>query len=91
MPIVNTRGAASAKAFGFLSKSVLAIDYLVVAGGGSGGATRGGGGGAGLGDVGIKGIGKKSKLDYAKGGKVSSASKRADGCCVKGKTKGRMV
>jgi len=28
---------------------------------------------------------------YAKGGKVSSASKRADGCCVKGKTKGRMV
>jgi len=28
---------------------------------------------------------------YAKGGKVSSASSRADGCCVKGKTKGRMV
>ena len=27
----------------------------------------------------------------AKGGKVSSASKRADGCCTKGKTKGRMV
>ena len=26
-----------------------------------------------------------------KGGLVSSASKRADGCCVKGKTKGRMV
>jgi hypothetical protein len=25
------------------------------------------------------------------GGKVSSASKRADGCAVKGKTKGRMV
>ena len=25
------------------------------------------------------------------GGKVSSASKRADGCCVKGKTKGRMI
>ena len=29
--------------------------------------------------------------DYAKGGKVSSASKRADGCAVKGKTKGRIV
>ena len=29
--------------------------------------------------------------DYAKGGKVSSASGRADGCAVKGKTKGRMV
>jgi len=28
---------------------------------------------------------------YAKGGKVSSASKRADGCCTKGKTRGRMV
>jgi hypothetical protein len=26
-----------------------------------------------------------------KGGKVSSASKRADGCAVKGKTKGKMV
>jgi len=25
------------------------------------------------------------------GGKVSSASARADGCCVKGKTKGKMV
>ena len=25
------------------------------------------------------------------GGKVSSASTRADGCCVKGKTKGKMV
>jgi hypothetical protein len=29
--------------------------------------------------------------DYKKGGKVSSASSRADGCAVKGKTKGRMV
>jgi hypothetical protein len=27
----------------------------------------------------------------AKGGSVSSASKRADGCAVKGKTKGRFV
>jgi hypothetical protein len=33
-------------------------------------------------------IGYKS---YKKGGSVSSASKRADGCCVRGKTKGRMV
>ena len=29
--------------------------------------------------------------DYAKGGKVSSASSRADGCATKGKTKGRIV
>jgi len=28
---------------------------------------------------------------YAKGGSVSSASKRADGCAQRGKTKGRMV
>ena len=28
---------------------------------------------------------------YKKGGKVSSASKRADGCITKGKTKGRMI
>ena len=28
---------------------------------------------------------------YAKGGKVSSASSRADGCATKGKTKGTMV
>jgi hypothetical protein len=28
---------------------------------------------------------------YKKGGSVSSASKRADGCAVKGKTKGKMV
>jgi len=29
--------------------------------------------------------------NYKKGGKVSSASSRADGCATKGKTKGRMV
>ena len=27
---------------------------------------------------------------YKKGGSVGSASKRADGCCTKGKTKGRI-
>jgi hypothetical protein len=34
--------------------------------------------------------GGKAKA-YAKGGTVSSASKRADGCAQRGKTKGRMV
>jgi hypothetical protein len=29
--------------------------------------------------------------NYKKGGNVSTASKRADGCAVKGKTRGRMV
>ena len=28
---------------------------------------------------------------FKKGGKVGSASKRADGCAIKGKTRGRMV
>jgi hypothetical protein len=28
---------------------------------------------------------------YKSGGMVGSASKRADGCCVKGKTRGKMV
>ena len=37
------------------------------------------------------GMGLGKKLGMKKGGMVSSASKRADGCCVKGKTKGKMV
>jgi hypothetical protein len=50
------------------------------------GHTRAGGGGGG--DFsGMKGLDKPFKA----GGSVSSASKRADGCCIKGKTKGRMV
>ena len=48
----------------------------------------GGGGGGGM------GTGKMNR-DISKlmktGGKVSSASKRADGCAIKGKTKGRML
>lgn len=35
-------------------------------------------------------IKKLPKGSFKKGGSVSSASKRADGCCVKGKTKGKM-
>ena len=34
---------------------------------------------------------KARKMFYKSGGSVSSASKRADGCAVKGKTKGRIV
>ena len=34
---------------------------------------------------------KIKSMGYAKGGKVSSASKRADGCVTKGKTRGKMV
>ena len=40
-----------------------------------------------------QGLGMKpsTNYEYKKGGKVSSASKRADGCAVKGKTKGRII
>jgi hypothetical protein len=33
----------------------------------------------------------RGQRGYAKGGSVSSASKRADGCCTKGKTKGKYL
>jgi hypothetical protein len=40
-----------------------------------------------------QGLGMKpsTEYEYKKGGKVSSASKRADGCAVRGKTKGKIV
>jgi hypothetical protein len=44
---------------------------------------------AGVGKRGSVGVG--AKIGFKKGGKVSSASKRADGIARKGKTKGRMV
>jgi hypothetical protein len=34
---------------------------------------------------------RMGRMGMKKGGKVSSASKRADGIAVKGKTKGKMV
>lgn len=34
---------------------------------------------------------KISDMGYARGGSVGSASKRADGCATKGKTKGTMI
>jgi hypothetical protein len=39
----------------------------------------------------LKKGGKVKAKKMAKGGSVGSASKRADGCAVKGKTKGRMI
>lgn len=56
-------------------------------------AIRGGGGGSGAG-VDIEGLPKKLKSgpkNMKKGGVVGSASKRADGCATKGKTRGKMV
>ena len=48
MPILGSRGAGAASAFGFTSGGLaLDVDYLLVAGGGGGGQTPGGGGGGG--------------------------------------------
>lgn len=46
--------------------------------------------GSGGGGGGIKSM-KYEPKTFKSGGKVSSASKRADGCAVRGKTKGRIV
>lgn len=35
--------------------------------------------------------GLRYRMQFAKGGSVGSASKRADGCAQKGKTKGKVV
>jgi hypothetical protein len=50
--------------------------------------TKSGGGGGGSG--GIKSM-KYEPKTFKSGGKVSSASKRADGCAIRGKTKGKIV
>ena len=49
-------------------------------------SSSGGGGGGGM-----PKMNRDITKNYKKGGNVSTASKRADGCCIKGKTRGRMV
>jgi hypothetical protein len=46
-----------------------------------------GGGGGGGGGMGTGKMNRDITKAYKKGGKVSSASKRADGCCIRGKTR----
>jgi hypothetical protein len=61
-------------------------EYRARMGSDAGGKTirsSGGGGGGG----GIPKVGPKRPLDMKAGGKVSSASKRADGCAIRGKTR----
>jgi hypothetical protein len=48
--------------------------------------SKGGSGGGGM-----PKLNRDITKNYKAGGKVKSASARADGCCIKGKTKGRMV
>jgi hypothetical protein len=54
-------------------------------------SARGGGGGGSSGAADLKQIMNPRSITYKKGGKVSSASSRADGCCIKGKTRGKMM
>jgi hypothetical protein len=53
------------------------------------GGARGGGGAGMMPDTDI--TASKKLPNMAKGGMISSASKRADGCVTKGKTKGKMI
>jgi len=57
------------------------------------GKSRGGrgGGGGGMNPIDLERVPGKRLLKMKKGGMVSSASRRADGCAKRGKTKGRMV
>ena len=52
-------------------------------------SARGGAGGGSSGAAELKSMFHPRAMK--KGGKVSSASSRADGCCVKGKTRGKMM
>ena len=57
-----------------------------------GGRGSRGGGGGGMNPIDLERLPGKRPLKFEKGGSVkSSASKRADGCAQRGKTKGRMV
>lgn len=53
--------------------------------------STGGGAGPALGDIEKMMSSRIKKPTYKAGGKVSSASKRGDGCAMRGKTKGKMV
>jgi hypothetical protein len=57
----------------------------------TGGGRGGMGGGGGMNPIDLERVPGKRLLKMKKGGMVSSASRRADGCAKRGKTKGRIV
>jgi hypothetical protein len=67
-------------------KAALAQSSMISPGGNTTAAGRGTAYGGGDLEKGMQG-GRMKKPSYAKGGKVKSASTRADGCCIRGKTK----
>jgi hypothetical protein len=88
-PIGSSIGKGPGDSFNYEKAEKALAEYRARMGSDAGGKTirssGGGGGGAG-----IPKVGPKRPLDMKSGGKVSSASKRADGCAIKGKTKGKM-
>jgi hypothetical protein len=59
--------------------------------GSTGGGGRGSAGGGGMNPTDIEKVPGKRQLKFKSGGSVkSSASKRADGCAIRGKTKGKI-
>ena len=82
-------GSAPAEGKGFFGSALRdAIGQIKAQGGFSSGV-----GGAPKTNVNVNLVDDKFEKGFKKGGKVkaSSASKRADGCCKKGKTRGRMI
>ena len=72
-----------------LKESKITDDFLGIKKGVRYGATKLS---EGLDRIGFTGDKKKEEpVKKAKGGMVSSASKRADGCAIRGKTRGKMV
>ena len=60
--------------------------------GSTGGGGRGSAGGGGMNPTDIEKVPGKRQLKMKSGGSVkSSASKRADGCAIRGKTRGKMM
>ena len=69
-------------------RSALTQSSMISPKGNTTAAGRGGAGGAGgESGFGIQKMNKNLNRNYKKGGKIKSASARADGCCIRGKTK----
>jgi hypothetical protein len=85
-PIGSSIGKGPGDSFNYEKAEKALAEYRARMGSDAGGKTirsSGGGGGAGGDFSGMKGLDKP----YKAGGKISSASKRADGCAIRGKTR----
>jgi hypothetical protein len=85
-PIGSSIGKGPGDSFNYEKAEKALADYRARMGSDAGGKTIRSSGGGGGGAV-IPKVGPKRPLDMKSGGKVSSASKRADGCAIRGKTR----